>query len=81
MIIYKKIFDTMEEASAHAKDLPQDCKDPKNLVTIQKFRESSSDKYRVLVKRMEHNDDSREPVTCGIEPLFEDLTKEPVQPL
>ena len=75
MIIYKKIFETMEEANKHAKDLPQDCIDPKNLVTIQKFRESTSVKYRVLVSRMEHNDESKEPITCGTEPIFEELTK------
>ncbi len=77
MIIYKKVYDTLEEANEKAKNLPSDCQDPKNLVSIQKFREDSKIRYRVLVNRMEHNDDSKEPITCGAEPVFEDLTQEP----
>ncbi|KAF5061837.1 hypothetical protein [Proteiniclasticum sp. QWL-01] len=80
MIIYKKIFDTLEEANSHARNLPADCQDTKNLVSVQKFREGHDEKYRVLVKRMEHNDEAKEQVTCGLEPIFEDLTKEPETP-
>lgn len=74
MIIYKKVFDTLEEANEHAKNLPEDCQATNNLVSIQKFKEDSVVKYRLLVNRMEHNDPSKEPITCGKEPVFEDLT-------
>ena len=74
MIIYKKVFDTMEEANEQAKNLPEDCQDTHNLVSIQKFKEDSDLKYRLIDKRMEHNEPYKEPNTCGQEPVFEDLT-------
>lgn len=55
MIIFSKEFETMEEASRVAENLPEEYKRVDNLIKVEKFHQGSKEMYRVLVNRMETN--------------------------